>query len=103
VRIIFIKRMLTLRRLREAVGKVFPSLGLGLGLSGIRRRWRWGRASAAGQHGRRDQNEDEPLERKGRTRKASNFSLCFHERCRQGNVFNLPQAARQYEEQILVS
>ena len=60
VRMVFIKRMLALRGLRKASGKVFPRLGLGFGLGGIFGRGRGRRpAGTADEQGGRGENEGE--------------------------------------------
>ena len=116
VRMVFIKRMLTLRRLRKASGKVFLRLGVGFGLGRIFGRGRgWRPAGTADEQGGRDENEDElkrrwnnpgagggPLDGRLSANKGGDLGLIFHETCRQRNVFSLLRAARQYEEQILV-
>ena len=108
-------KVLVVRRLRKVSGKVFARLGVGLGLSGIFGRRRGRGSGTTEEQASGDEGEDElrsgaknvedgraPMSGRVSSNKGDDFGLFFHETCGQRNVFNLPQAGRQYEEQILM-
>ena len=102
----FHRGMLTLRGLRKVSGKIFARLVISLGLGGIwRRRRRWRPAGTSSEQGHRGENKGESHRRSMNRRQgppqSGGYNLDYHETCKQGNVFNLPRAGRQYEEQLL--